>query len=193
MTFPRALAALLCMLTGTWPAFAIAQEVSVWPALRDGGLVLMLRHAETDPGFGDPPDFRQGDCSTQRNLSAAGRAQARRFGQRLKQQGVAVDAVYSSRWCRCLDTARLAFGKVTPLPALDSFFGEPQRREAQTADLRRYLAQLKAQDRKGNLVLVTHQVNVTALLGGWIEMGETIVLRPGGDALATIGRFGPGG
>ncbi|MBM3372499.1 MAG: histidine phosphatase family protein [Betaproteobacteria bacterium] len=190
MTFLRALAALLCMLAGVWSASA--QEGSVWPALRDGGLVLMLRHAETDPGIGDPPDFRLGDCSTQRNLSAAGRAQARRFGQRLKQQGVDVDAVYSSRWCRCLDTARLAFGKVTPLPALDSFFGEPQRREAQTADLRRYLAQRKAQDRKGNLVLVTHQVNITALTGIHPAMGEAVVLQhTAGGALEVIGRLPP--
>jgi broad specificity phosphatase PhoE len=182
-------ALLLCALAWAWPAPGAAAETALWQALRSGGLVLMLRHAETDPGIGDPPDFRLGDCATQRNLSAAGRAQSQRLGQRLKQQGVKVDAVYSSRWCRCLDTARLAFGRVQALPALDSFFSEPQRAQAQTAELRRQLAGFKG---PGNLVLVTHQVNITALTGIHPAMGETVVLQRAGDgALEVIGRLPP--
>ncbi|HMS81661.1 MAG TPA: histidine phosphatase family protein, partial [Burkholderiaceae bacterium] len=78
-------------------------------ALRDGGCVLLLRHALTEPGVGDPPGFRIEACGTQRNLSAQGRAQAARLGASLRDAGVAIGPVRSSRWCRCLDTARLAF------------------------------------------------------------------------------------
>ena len=190
MSVLRALAALLCLLPAAWPQpAAAATEDAIWQALRRGGLVLMLRHAGTDPGFGDPPDFRLGDCSTQRNLSAAGRAQARRLGQRLLQQRVAVDSVLSSRWCRCIDTAQLAFGRAQPFAALDSFFGEPHKSAVQTAALRTHLAGFKG---PANLVLVTHQVNITALTGIHPAMAETVVLKISADGgIEVVGRLPP--
>ena len=156
-------------------------------ALREGGCVLLLRHARTEPGVGDPPGFRLDDCATQRNLSADGRAQAERLGATLREAGVAIGPVLSSRWCRCVDTARLAFGRVEPWPTLDSFFADRSGAEARTAALRAWALAFRG---PGNAALVTHQVNVSALLGGWIDTGETIVLRPRGDSLATLGRFG---
>jgi broad specificity phosphatase PhoE len=159
----------------------------VLDALRDGGCVLLLRHARTEPGIGDPPGFRLGDCATQRNLSVDGREQAARLGAALRASGVAIGPVRSSRWCRCLDTARLAFGRVEPWPTLDSFFADRTGADAQTAALRRWALAFRGPD---NAALVTHQVNVSALLGGWIGMGETIVLRPRGGSLETVGRFG---
>ncbi len=178
------------VLLGVPSGAAAALPAPVLAALREGGCVLLLRHARTDPGVGDPPGFRLDACGTQRNLSAEGRAQAERLGAMLREAGVALGPVRSSRWCRCLDTARLAFGRVEPWPALDSFFDDRSDAGARTDAVRRWALGVRGAD---NAVLVTHQVNVTALLGGWIEMGETIVLRPGGDALATIGRFAPGG
>jgi broad specificity phosphatase PhoE len=183
------LAGAAALLAGPTDA-AAALPPAVLAALREGGCVLLLRHARTDPGVGDPPGFRLDACGTQRNLSAEGRAQAERLGATLREAGVAIGPVRSSRWCRCLDTARLAFGRAEPWPALDSFFDERSDAGARTDAVRRWALGVRGPD---NVALVTHQVNVTALLGGWIEMGETIVLRPGGDALATIGRFGPGG
>ena len=75
-------------------------------ALGAGGYVLLIRHASTDPGAGDPPGFKIDDCATQRNLNAAGREEARRLGARSKR-GIAVREVLSSRWCRCIGTAHL--------------------------------------------------------------------------------------
>jgi hypothetical protein len=101
-------------------------QQGLWARLQSGGYIVLLRHAVTEPGVDDPPNFTLGDCSTQRNLSEQGRADAARIGQAFRNHGVAVDAVLSSRWCRCIDTARLAFGRVTPTPYLDSMFGEEE-------------------------------------------------------------------
>ena len=141
---------------------------------RAQGLVVMLRHATTEPGIGDPPGYVLGDCSSQRQLSASGRAQAQRLGAALAGHGLQATQVKSSRWCRCLDTARLGFGQATPWPALDSFFDAPAREPAQTAALREALATLA----HGEVaVWVTHQVNITALAASTVGMGEAVVLR----------------
>jgi hypothetical protein len=98
-------------------------------ALKSGGGVLMIRHANA-PGSGDPANFKIDDCATQRNLDERGRAQARAIGEVLRHHGIAKVRLYSSQWCRCLETARLMnLGDVQPLPALNSFFGRPDDRE----------------------------------------------------------------
>jgi broad specificity phosphatase PhoE len=152
---------------------------AAWPlALRaqPAATVLLLRHAQTEPGIGDPPGFVPGQCNTQRNLSDPGREQARKLGAALRARGLTPQRVRSSRWCRCLDTARLAFDSVEPWPALDSFFGDRGRVDAQTAELRRALAALPA----GRVeAWVTHQVNISALTGGGAAMGEVLLLRAG--------------
>lgn len=184
-------ALLPCMPAQAAQATGPAPGAALWPALRAGGLILALRHAETEPGIGDPPQFRLGDCATQRNLSAAGRAQAQRLGQQLLQQGVGVNAVFSSRWCRCIDTARLAFGRVQPLPALDSFFGAMHLAQARTMALRQFLTD-QPLPKAGNLVVVTHQVNITALTGIHPAMGESVVLERGSEGrLDVLGTLPP--
>lgn len=140
------------------------------------GEVLLLRHARTEPGVGDPPGFRLGECRTQRQLSEDGRAQARRLGERLRREGWIPQRVRSSRWCRCGDTAREAFGQVEDWPALDSFFENRASEPAQTAELRRTLATLPAQRRE---VWVTHMVNIAALTGETVAMGEGLLLEGG--------------
>ena len=144
------------------------------------GTVVALRHALA-PGVGDPEGFVLEDCDTQRNLDARGRNQASTIGDALRRAGRGDTAVYSSRWCRCLETARfLALGPVTPLPALDSFFGKPSEREARTRALRDFLAEAGANGPP--IVLVTHQVNISALIGRFTRSGEGVVLDrgPGG-------------
>jgi phosphohistidine phosphatase SixA len=148
------------------------------------GRVLMLRHAQA-PGIGDPPEFRIGDCATQRNLDAGGRAQAARIGKRLAEAGVSRAKVYSSQWCRCLETARLLkLGAVTELPALNSFFGREQQREAKIADLRRFLAGLPVNGPP--VVLVTHQVTISAITGQGITSGGGVVLQLDGSAAPRV-------
>lgn len=146
-----------------------------YPAvLRSHGLVVMLRHATTEPGIGDPPGYRLDDCGSQRQLSAEGRDQAGRLGRVLAARGLRPATVLSSRWCRCLDTARLAFGQVEAWPALDSFFDAREREPAQTAVLRDALGLLAP----GKVVAwVTHMVNIAALTGDSTAMGEALVLR----------------
>jgi phosphohistidine phosphatase SixA len=166
----------------------IGAENTVWDALRGGGQVVLIRHASTEPGLGDPPGFRVEDCATQRNLSEAGRAEARRIGAVFRWRGIPVERVLSSRWCRCLETARLAFGRVEPWPALDSFFEDRSREPEQTRAVKALMSEPRT---RGNLVLVTHQVNITALTGIVPAMGEAIVVTRGPDGTARVaGRLG---
>jgi phosphohistidine phosphatase SixA len=147
--------------------------------------VALLRHALA-PGTGDPPEFSLEDCQTQRNLSDVGRDQARRIGGRFRNSGIESAAIFSSEWCRCLETARLLdLGTVQPLPALNSFFGRTDRRLPQTQVLREWIA---SRDLKVPTVLVTHQVNITALTGVYPDSGELVVLRRADDgALSVVG------
>ena len=147
-------------------------------ALRNarGGLVVAMRHALA-PGTFDPPGFRPGVCSTQRNLSGEGREQARRIGAWYRERGLVPTAVRSSEWCRCLDTARLAFGSAAPWPALNSFIRDRDAEAAQTRTLRAELARRSQADVAGFEVWVTHQVNISALAGSYTGSGEALLLR----------------
>ena len=142
--------------------------------LDDGGYVVMLRHA-TAPGVGDPENFRLGDCATQRNLSDEGRAEATRLGERLRARGIASAEVYSSQWCRCLETAELLhLGPVEQLPALNSFFSRPAERAPNLQALRSFLADLP--EHGPPVILVTHQVTISAITGRSAASGEAVVL-----------------
>jgi broad specificity phosphatase PhoE len=152
------------------------------------GRVLMLRHALA-PGTGDPPGFRLDDCATQRNLDATGRAQAAALGRGLARAGVTRARVYSSQWCRCLETARLLdLGAVKELPALNSFFGRPQAREENLALLRSFLAGLPPDGPP--VVLVTHQFTISAFIGEGIASGGGALFELNGTpAPRWIGRI----
>lgn len=143
-------------------------------AMRTGSAFAIMRHALA-PGFSDPAGFDVDDCSTQRNLSEDGRIQARAIGETFRKGGIHQANVFSSAWCRCLETARLLdLGPVTKLSPLNSFFEARERREAQTAALKKWLIAYK--DNKP-LVLVTHQVNIAALTGAYTRSGETVIAR----------------
>ena len=162
-------------------------EAAAWAALREGNVVI-FRHANA-PGGGDPSGLKLGDCSTQRNLDASGREQARRIGERLRQERVAVGAVWASQWCRTRETAELLrAGSVRDAPAFNSFFGDRDREPAQTAAAREAL---RAWRGPGSLVVVTHQVNITALTGVVPASGEGVVLRRRGAQLELMGRLLP--
>ena len=165
------------------PAQAQASE-ALWALLKSGGQVVIMRHAATDGTAGDPDTMRLEDCSTQRNLSLSGRDEARRIGSAFKARGITVDDVRSSIWCRCLDTATLAFGMVNPWLPLNSFFRNREREAGQTGAVR----ELVSRHRGGTLILVTHQVNITALTGLYPAEGEMIILTPRGADFAVAGR-----
>ena len=182
------------LLAATLPAGArpARADEAGWAALRDGGLVL-FRHAIA-PGGGDPLGMRLGDCATQRNLDAEGRAQARRIGDAVRAAGVAVGGVLASQWCRTRETAELGFpGLARDEPAFNSFFADRGAAAARTAAARDILLGWAG---PGALVVVTHQVNITALtasLGAAIvpASGEGVVLRRQAGALVVAGRIRP--
>ena len=143
--------------------------------LKTGGYILMIRHAMA-PGTGDPVNFQIGDCATQRNLDDRGRDQARSIGEWLRAGGIEKARVYSSQWCRCLETAKLInLGPVTPLAALNSFYDRPQDREPNLKALRNFLAKQTADSEL--LILVTHYVTISAITGKAVSSGEGVVLR----------------
>ena len=180
LTFLIACAALMAAICA--PAHADA----VTDALRNGGVALLMRHA-TAPGNYDPEGFRIGDCSTQRNLSAEGREEARRIGAHLKSLGLAPGQVLTSQWCRCRDTAALAFGGARDWPALNSFARAHESEARQVAEVLARIAEIKPGDKP--LVLVTHQVMITAVSGIFPQSGEVVVVAPArkdGKASVTV-------
>ena len=178
---------MLLVLLGLAPALANASEINLATRLQQGGHVLMMRHAYA-PGFGDPPGFTLDECSTQRNLDAGGRAQATAIGDWLRRQGVREAQVYSSQWCRNLETARLLnLGPVTPLPALNSFFEREQDRVGILVALNAFLARQPADGPL--LILVTHFVNIEAIAGSGVGSGEAVLLElKAGASPRVIGR-----
>ena len=155
-------------------AQASERDAALWNALRSGDHIALLRHAIA-PGNGDPPEFRLGDCQTQRNLSVQGRDQATRIGELFRAHDIQGAQIFSSQWCRCLETARLlGLGPVEERPFLNSFFNDYARREPQTRMLREWLDQQALSE---PIVLVTHQVNITALTGVYPGSGELVIVR----------------
>ena len=179
---------LACLATDPLAASGAEGEKFLWSTLKSGGHVILIRHAVTDPGVGDPPNFKLENCGTQRNLSAQGRADAKRIGQAFASRNIPVRDVLSSRWCRCIDTAQLAFGRSKPVAMLDSMFDEPASARRQKADA--VLAFAAGHTKPGNLVLVTHAQNIQALTGLSPAPGELIVVRLGKpDEFTVIGRL----
>ena len=154
-----------------------AQLLTAW---RQGG-VLLIRHAATESGLGDPPGFAIGQCRTQRNLSEAGRQASRALGAWLQSQNFKPDAVRSSQWCRCQDTARLAFGAYEDWSALNSTFAGQGDPAAQQKAMRDRLSALPAGRTE---VWVTHQVIMSGLTGAYPGVGEGFLVDRQGRLLA---------
>jgi len=176
---------LLALLVAASPASA-QNDTALLRILAAPGGVGLMRHARA-PGTGDPQGFRLGDCATQRNLDDGGRGKARRLGERLRAAGLAGAAVLASPWCRTMETAALlGLGPVTTLPALASFFGGQGEEAQQTAAL--HVALYAGRDGPPR-ILVTHQVNVTALTGIPPGDAELVVMRPGPAGYEVAGRL----
>jgi broad specificity phosphatase PhoE len=153
-----------------------AADEKLWSLLKGGGQVVLVRHALTTPGAGDPPGMKIEDCSTQRNLADEGRRHAERIGAQWRKRAIPVERVVSSPWCRCLETARLAFRRPEISGALSNLFGYPENREPQVREMRALVASHAG---KGNLVLVTHGSTIAALTGISPGTGEMVVLSRG--------------
>jgi len=184
----RRLAAAGAFLVALLPAPAIAQSrapADTWSAavrevpgaaeltrlgteLRQGGLVLFCRHAETHSGVSDTGPARE----QQRNLNEGGRAQATRMGRAIRDAGIVLSDVQASPMFRTMDSAELAFGHARAAPILRGMEG--------TDEALRLLEQAPAE---GNRVLMSHQGVIRRLVPigrAPLREGDCLVIRPGG-------------
>jgi len=152
-----------------FPCFAFANG---WDALNAPDAIAVMRHALA-PGTSDPTEFTLADCSTQRNLDNRGREQARKTGDAFRENGIVFEKVFVSQWCRTRETAELLnVGPVLDAPSLNSFFLNLSTREHQT---RRTIELIE--ETVGRPLLVTHQVNISALTGIGTRSGEVLIIR----------------
>ena len=176
----RLIHALILLLTFSLTAqSAFANELLIWDQLQGKdpkGYVLLFRHSLA-PGVGDPENFKLNDCSTQRNLSAEGRKDAKEIGEWLQRRQVKILRVESSRWCRAKETAQLLnLGKVALNRNLDSLFqATDATKHPQTSRVRQQI--INHRNKAGILVLVGHYVNIAALTGVGVDSGEGVLVR----------------
>jgi broad specificity phosphatase PhoE len=175
----------LALLIIAAPAWA---DDALWALLQKGGQVVLVRHGLTTPGVGDPPGFRRGESSTQRNHVEDGRREAERLGAALRAHKVPVARVVSSPWCRCIETARIAFGSEPALDdALSNLFGDASNRDKQIAGFRKLVANAPKQ---GNLFLVTHGSTTAAFTGINQGTAQMVIVTPeGGERYRVAGRL----
>ena len=141
--------------------------------LKVGGKLIFIRHAYA-PGGGDPENFSIYDCSTQRNLSESGRIQSRKIGNFFTENKIKIENVYSSEWCRCKETASLAFKNFKTKSFLNSFFSSKfaQNKNSQMRDFQKFLLDW---DEKTNLIFVTHYVVISEILDYPSSSGEIVI------------------
>jgi phosphohistidine phosphatase SixA len=168
---------------------AVAADESLWALLRGGGQVVLLRHAATDMQQRDQMGAPLADCSRQRNLTDDGREDSRLIGEAFRARGLPVGRVLSSAYCRCLDTARLAFGRAEPWLALQQSLVDKEVQAQRAAEIR---ALAGVAPTGGNLILVSHQSLIRVVTGIQIAEGELLILTPrGGGVFDIAGRIPP--
>ena len=167
------------------PAASHATEAG-WALLRDGGQVVLLRHAMVS-GKAETSNFDIEKCSTQLNLSERGKQQARKIGALFAARAAPVERILSSRYCRCLDTARIAFEAAPEsFPPLDLPAVDPTERAAQIAAI---LTEIRNFSGSDNLVMVTHLEDIQELAGVSPREGEAVIVEPRGEGLHVLGRI----
>lgn len=174
--YQRVMAALIITLFLSTAALA-----NLASPMTDGQHILFMRHADA-PGFSDPAGFRLDQCSTQRNLGELGKKQAERTGQWLNQQGIERAKVFSSPWCRCMDTATLLNkGPVMSEKSLGSFFENMTQANQQTEVLRQFVQASLKQFPKTPIIMVSHHVNIEAFTGVVLGSGDMVLVKIGAN------------
>ena len=152
---------------------ADSKQLQILDILQEGGNLIFIRHAYA-PGGGDPENFNINDCSSQRNLSESGREQSKEIGNFFKKYKIPIDLVFSSEWCRCKETAEIAFKNYETKSFLNSFYNEKfaKNKNRQMRDLKKYVDNW---DSNKNLVLVTHYVVISEALDFAPNSGEIVI------------------
>ena len=166
----------------------VQADDTLWAALKQGGKVVLMRHAAVERSSGNPTLHTPGDCSKELNLSELGRAQAKRIGETFRARGIFTGDVLASPYCRTMETGRLAFGNVKSSEALRLIEGigarEVERINAQAMKL------IGGYKGKTNLILITHQPNVEAIALESVEPAGMLVLAPkGADQFDVLGKL----
>ncbi len=166
----------------------VSADEALWAALKEGGKVVLMRHAAVERGKVSGIRHVPGDCSQEMSLSQDGRAQAQKIGEMFRARGIPVGDVLASPYCRTMDTAKLAFGKTKASEALRLIEAlPPAQAEQVTAQAMKLIGEYKG---KGNLVLVTHEPNVVALAFETVETSGMFVLTPkGADQFDVLGKL----
>ena len=152
--------------------------------LEDGGKLIFIRHAYA-PGNGDPNNFNLNDCSTQRNLNSIGRKQAKDIGEFFRANEIKIYKVLSSEWCRCKETADIAFNDYSTNSFLNSFYSSKnaKNKDKQVEALNNYVKKFKS---KKNLIFVTHYVLISEVLNYGPSSGEIIVSDKNFNIVGTV-------
>ena len=152
--------------------------------LQKGGKLIFIRHAYA-PGGGDPDNFDINDCATQRNLSDAGRVQSKKIGNFFEENKIPIGEVYSSEWCRCKETAEIAFEDFSTISFLNSFYSSKfaKNKTRQVEQFNKYIKKFKS---KKNLILVTHYVFISEILNYGPSSGEIVVSDKNFNIIGTI-------
>ena len=140
---------------------------------QEGGKLIFIRHAYA-PGSGDPQNFNLNDCSTQRNLNHSGREQSKNIGKLFSRHDIEINNVYSSEWCRCKETASIAFNIFETKKFLNSFYSA-QFAENKKKQVKEFHKFINNWDKKENLIFVTHYVFISEILNYAPSSGEIVV------------------
>ena len=152
--------------------------------LEGGGKLIFIRYAYA-PGNGDPNNFNLNDCSTQRNLNADGRRQSKFIGEFFRKNKIKIHKVLSSEWCRCKETANIAFKDFSTNSFLNSFYSSKFKKNKlkQVEELNNYVKKFKSNK---NLVFVTHYVLISEVLNYGPSSGEIVVSDKNFNIIGTI-------
>ena len=154
-----------------------------WTSLKQGGKVVLLRHATVDKEFGNP--FVLDDsCFTERNLNDHGQQQAEAIGQAFQRHGIQVGQVMASPHCRTKETAERAFGAFVVEPILRLTKALPAEQARQ--NIQRTQTLIGNYQGQKTLVLVTHRPNIADLIFHNLQPGEMVALDPLGDGLFDV-------
>ena len=172
---------ILISLSLTKPSFSNEKIVNL---LKEGSKIVFIRHAYA-PGNGDPQNFNIKKCSTQRNLNNDGISQSKNIGKFFFRNKIQIHKVLSSEWCRCKDTAQIAFKKFETFDALNSFYDArfEKNKTRQIKNLIKFINNWKSKD---NLILVTHFVVISEILNIGVSSGELVISDKNFNILGTL-------